>query len=439
MERHFYHKLCAWQQTKSRKPLVLLGVRQCGKTYLLKHFGAKQFPKVHYINFEKNIPVRQIFATDLDPRRIIQEINFHLDASIDIAHDLLIFDEIQECPAALTSLKYFSEDMPQLALCSAGSLLGIHLNPGSFPVGKVDIMDLQTMTFTEFLLALDDQKALRYLESCTTTTTTAEIIHAYLLERLKWYFIVGGLPEAVSTFVEHKTDLYLALQLVRAKQEILIKTYYADITKHSGKVNAMHIDRVWRSIPSQLARSQDGYSNKFQFKGIIPNIDRYGRLASTIDWLLTAGLITKVPIVSNAQLPLSAYTKESVFKLYMFDVGILGAMSELAPKTIMDHSYGTYKGYFVENFIAQELLANNFSLYSWHDNRAEIEFLTTIEENIIPIEVKSGNITKTKSLEKYVAKYQPKFQVIMSTRYLSINSNGNNYYPLYLAHRLPIS
>lgn len=226
---------------------------------------------------------------------------------------------------------------------------------------------------------------------------------------------------------------------VRRKQSEIIYGYYADIAKHSGKVNAMHIDRVWRAIPIQLAQSQDGTASRFQFKGILPGVDRYQRLANVIDWLQTAELIIKVPIVEHVELPLIAYTQESHFKLYLFDVGILGALSDLSPKTILDYDYGTYKGYFAENFVAQELLAkSNMNLYSWHKDRAEIEFLYMAENAILPIEVKSGWVTRNQSLNKYAEKYHPHYRTTMSAKPFHIDSkNDYHHYPLYMAYWFP--
>lgn len=439
MKRLIYRDLKEWRHKKGRKPLIVNGVRQTGKTYILKEFGQSDFNKTHYINFEQNPKAANIFKNDLDPKRIVSEIGFLLDTSIDLENDLIIFDEIQACNSALTGLKYFSEQMPELALCCAGSLLGLHLGESSFPVGKVDFLHMHPMSFAEFLEANDDQKSLAILNNCTLKDSIAEIIHEYLWQQLKIYFVTGGLPEVVQTYLNYKDDLYIALQEVRKKQTEIIYGYYADIAKHSGKVNAMHIDRVWQNIPSQLAQSQES-TKRFQFKGIIPGIDRYQRLADVIGWLLAAGLIIKVPVIEHVEPPLKAYTKESYFKLYIFDIGVLGALADLAPKSILDYDYGTYKGYFAENFVAQEFTAKDiFNLYSWQENRAEIEFLYTLDDQVIPIEVKSGSVTRNQSLNKYADKYHPPYRVTFSAKNLNIDLK-NNYcnYPLYLANWFPL-
>jgi predicted AAA+ superfamily ATPase len=415
-------------------------VRQTGKTYALKQFGESEFSVYRYINFEENIKAVNIFKDNINPEHILKELSFLLNKEINIITDLLIFDEIQACPKALTSLKYFAEKIPHLALCCAGSLLGLHSGETSFPVGKVDFLHMHPMCFAEFLLASGDQRSLVLLKECKQTNTLSAIAHEHLWEQFKYYLIIGGLPEVVQVFIEHKKDLFTALTNVREKQSAIIYGYYADIAKHAGKVNAMHIDRVLRAIPSQLAKSQDGSAKRFQFTGIIPGIDRYQRLVSVIDWLLAAELIIKVSLVEHIELPLSAFTKDSFFKLYLFDVGLLGALSDLTPQAILAYDYGTYKGYFAENFVAQEFVARGINhLYSWQHNRAEIEFLFTLDTKIIPIEVKSGWVTKTQSLNKYAEKYHPPYRAVFSAKPLSIDlSHHYHQYPIYMAYWFPV-
>lgn len=435
MRRTYLKKLIDWKSKPDRKPLILKGVRQVGKTYLLKQFGNEFFSEFHYLNFEKETQLSKIFEQDLDPKRIINEIELYLSRKINKETDLVIFDEIQVCPRALTSLKYFQEEMPNLALASAGSLLGIYLGPVSFPVGKVDMLTLHPMSFEEFLVATQEKMAAQFLSQLTLESKIPEILHEKLWDKLKIYFIVGGLPEAVSTFCNHQASLFEAFEKVRAKQEDIINAYYKDMAKHSGKENSMHIERVFRAIPLQLAQSQEGNAKKFAFKGVIPGQDRYSRLMGPIDWLQACGLIIKVPICHSAQLPLLAYTKENVFKLYIFDVGILGALSDLSPKVIYDYDYGSFKGYFAENFIAQELLyAGAHALYGWNEKNAEIEFLQEMDGAIVPIEVKSGWITQAKSLKVYRERYNPLHSFIFSAKNLSTNNaKGLIYAPHYLA------
>lgn len=436
----YYQKLLEWKASGHSKPLMLRGVRQCGKTYLLKHFGANEFPRFHYFNFEREPKLASVFESNLNPQHIIDQLSFYQNKSIDIANDLVIFDEIQVIPRALTSLKYFQEDMPELALCCAGSLLGIKLNDESYPVGKVQTDYLYPLTFLEFLGAIGEDSSAEFIKTCQANTVIPQLVHERIWERLKWYFVVGGLPEVVQTFIIHQDDLFDAFKKAREKQAQLISDYYADIAKHSGKVNAMHIDRVWRSIPAQLAKALDGSSSRFQFHGLIDGIDRYSRLAGPISWLENAGLIFKIPIIEAAEQPLSQHVEESRFKLYVFDVGILGALSDLSPKTILDYQYGTYKGYFAENFVTQEFVAANCrNFYAWQKGRYEVEFIRNVDGDVLPIEVKSGNVTHAKSLQKFMEKYASKYRTIISARPFRIDQcNGVHNYPLYLASRFPL-
>jgi len=436
MKRIIFKELESWKASKRRKPLILRGVRQAGKTFILQEFGNKCFLKTHYLNFEKNKALFSVFNENLDPEKIIQKLNFILNSTIDVQRDLLIFDEIQECPKALTSLKYFAEEMPEMAVCSAGSLLGIHLGPVSFPVGKVNMLHMYPMCFREFLMALEEQRAISYLDEAQASHSIPEIVHAYLWERLKWYFITGGLPEVVDTFAANRDNLFQAFSSVRKLQQELILAYLADMAKHSGKINSMHLDRLWRSIPEQLSRSQDASSKKFVFKDIGSGLNRYDHIAGVIDWLAKAGLIIKVDIINSGQLPFSAYTKENAFKLFLFDIGVLGALSDLEPKVILEQDYGSYKGYFAENFVAQEFLCSGQErLYSWQEKTAEVEFVVRQDKKAIPIEVKSGWVTHAKSLQIFAAKYQSPYRVIFSANNLSKIKEGSAVYryPLYMA------
>lgn len=440
MKRDILDNLKTWQNSATKKPLVLTGARQVGKTYTLKHFGENFFPSCHYVNFETDETLAGIFEKDLKPVRIIQELSFYLDAPINLESDLLILDEIQECPRALTSLKYFCELMPEMAVCAAGSLLGIHLAQSAFPVGKVDYLKMNPMGFFEFLEGTGQFRYADHLRHYTGEETIPEVVHKHLWEQLKIYFVVGGLPEIVSLYADNRDDLYSAIKWVRKRQSDLIRDYSADIAKHSGKQNALHIERIWKNIPSQLARDQDGSASKFRFKGVVPSVSGYSRLAGAIDWLESAGLIIKMPIVNSGYLPFPAYMKENTFKLFCFDVGILGALSMLPPKTIFDYDYGTYKGYFAENFVAQEFkFSGSENICSWRERRAEVEFLKEENGNVYPIEIKSGWVTQAKSLKVFSQKYHPPYRTIMSARNIHIDKkNQIHCYPLYLAAKFPL-
>jgi predicted AAA+ superfamily ATPase len=328
--------------------------------------------------------------------------------------------------------------MSELALCSAGSLLGIFFTDVSFPVGKVDFLNMHPLSFEEFLRGVDEEEAASYISDKDKQKDIPSIVHDRLWQLLKHFFVTGGLPEVVNTYRDNKNDLYAAMTQVREKQNTLISAYHADIAKHSGKENAMHISAVLKNIPNQLAREQDGSVTRFRFTQVIPGASKYSRLIGKIHWLETAGLILRVPIVNRAQFPLAAYTKDNFFKLYLFDVGILGALSNLSPKTILDYDYGSYKGYFAENFFVQEeqSIFNN-SLHGWKEGGAEVEFLKEMEGDIYPIEVKLGFVTQAKSLKVYAKKYNPKYRVIVSANPLVINpTNKILKCPLYLTAHL---
>lgn len=434
MKRYFIEKLEEWKKKPDRKPLVVRGARQVGKTYILKEFGKNFFSDFHYINFEKDKTVHEVFKNNLDPAHILKELSFYFKKSIHDS-DLLIFDEIQECPRALTSLKYFVEESPQTCIASAGSLLGLQFQKESFPVGKVDFLELGPMNFAEFLEASGENEALLFIQNISHENFS-EMVHQKLWSLLKDYFVVGGLPEVVKTFVREEKKDWEVFQKVREKQKALITAYVADMAKHAGKQNAMHLERLWLHVPEQLAKNQDGAAYKFRFRDVIPGIQGYERLSGTIDWLESAELIVRVKIANQAKLPLMAYSRENTFKLYFFDVGLLGAASNLAPETLLKADFGSYKGYFAENFVAQELKALGLApLHSWKENTAELEFLLEARDLLCAIEVKSGSVTHAKSMGIFLKKYPEAKGVILSARYpFQIKNQGHlQKWPLYAA------
>lgn len=442
MYRTIKHKLEYWKNKKDRQPLIIKGARQIGKTFSLKKFGEESFANYHYLNFEDDEKLNEIFEQDLKPQRIIEHLSLYLSKNINKEQDLLIFDEIQYCPRALTSLKYFNENIPELAICAAGSLLGLELNQYSFPVGKVEFLHMFPMSFLEFTKALDSS-TYDFLNDLKLNSTIPEFMHSRLWDFLKKYFVIGGLPKIVETFINNKENIINAFDSVREKQENLILAYKADIAKHSGKQNSMHIERLWKQVQVQLSQEQNTSTSKFKFKNVITGIDKYERLAGVIDWLTTAGLILKVPITNNAEIPLSAYTQESRFKLFMFDIGILGAMAKLPYEAIMEYDYGTYKGFFAENFAVQEFTYSNNSnneIYSWREKSSEVEFIRQIGNNVLPIEVKSGTATRSRSLKIFADKYAPPYRTIMSGKHFNIDQENKVYnYPLYLASLFPLN
>jgi hypothetical protein len=407
-----------------------------GKTYILKEFGREAFPGFHYFNFEADERLGRIFEQDLKPQRLLDELQFYLDKVIDWRQDLVIFDEIQRCPKALTSLKYFYEDMPELALCAAGSLLGVTLHLDSFPVGKIQFLDMYPLTFYEFLTGVGRERLAALIREHDLREPLPEIAHDQLWDLWKHFLIVGGLPEAVTHYGKRQGNLYEAVQVIRKCQTDLVEAYLADMAKHCGKTNALHIQRLWRSVPTQLAQAQNGSAGKFKLREGIPGVRGYQRLSAPLDWLEGANLVIRVPIVDHPGIPLAGSAKENRFKLYFFDVGLLGAMSGIAPATLLNYGFGSYQGYVAENFVAQELrAAGNKTLYCWQGRTAEVEFLLEKEGQILPVEVKSGWVTQSKSLKVFVDRYHPPEAFILSAKNIT-RRNINRYLPLYATGRL---
>ena len=440
MKRLIHAALDAWRTKEFRKPLLLQGARQVGKTYSLLEFGKSCFTKVHYINFEEQERFASVFAGDLIPDRIIQDIALLRNIPVNRHTDLLILDEIQQCPKALTSLKYFAEQMPELAVCAAGSLLGVHLGESSFPVGKVAELRMNPLTFEEFLMAGGNPMLYEAFAAVRELTPLSEALHVKLWEEFKLYLATGGLPEVVAAFVRNRGDLFAAFQEVREVQTRLVSDYVADMAKHCGKQNAMHLERLWRNVPAQLGRDLSGSAPKFVFKDVLPGIKGYERLTGVIDWLDAAGLILRIPIANSGLLPFTAHEKENFFKLFVFDVGILGALSRLPVKSVLDYDYGTYKGFYAENFAAQELTASRRgNIACWREGSAEVEFLCVVDGVVIPVEVKSGGVTQAKSLKVFADKYRPPFSAVFSGRNLGADPHlRKHYYPLYLASKFPL-
>lgn len=423
MNRFALKQLLAWKSSPVARPLIVQGARQVGKTFLLKRFAEESFRGHYYLNFEEIPELKKAFSAGLSPERILQDLGLQLKRDIknDPEH-LLILDEIQSCPEALTSLKYFSENKLPLRVCAAGSLLGLQMSHGSFPVGKVDTLSLAPLTFREFLEGVDEQALAAMIAVSDRPLEISEFAHQKLWEQFKLYLVIGGLPDVINTYNQFKSSKFKALSAVRTRQRELTENYLNDIAKHSGKLNALHIEAIWNSIYRQLGRTQDDSVKRFRFKDALPGIGKFERMVGPIDWLCKARLALRVPLAFSANEPVSAHTRENIFKLFYFDVGILGSIAGLGPETILDYSYGTYKGFFAENFVAQELRAygKDKDLVSWNEGTAEIEFLLSASGessesgSIVPVEVKSGNVTKAKSLAVFLKKYNPKRAVILS-------------------------
>ena len=435
MKRKIYKELLEWKRSSTRKPLLLQGARQVGKTYCLEKFGQKEFSNYHIFDFMENPALNKVFDLDLKPERILRDLGIINDTDIDTGKDLIIFDEIQQCPKALTSLKYFAQELPTAYIATSGSLLGLGLSDEPFPVGKINRIKLYPMDFDEFLEALKQERLVKLINSLSLKQPIIEPLHQKIWTFFKYYMITGGLPEVVKLFREKIDTPAEGFDLVRKLQKVLLKDYIDDIAKHSGKIKSVKIEAVFKSIPTQLARETKGMK-KFVFKDVLSSASRYSLLEAPIEWLIKAGLVIKVPICTRSSFPLQAYSEEKRFKLYMFDIGILGCMLDLLPKIIFSYDYGSYKGYFAENIVLADLTSHfDKTIYSWSKNNSEIEFLIEHNEEIVPVEVKAGINTKAKSLRVYIEKYSPKNALLLSGRPIISKDKIKTQLPLYLASK----
>ena len=425
MDRYITQHLDSWKAGTLKKPLIVLGARQIGKTYSLREFGNSRFKKLHEINLQATPSAHGVFSGDINPETIMRGLELLLGSSISRNGDEALFlDEIQECPNAITALKYFCESAPQIPVIAAGSLLGLHLAPSSFPVGKVDILYMYPMSFNELLKEHPNKILVEDFEAAVTGgKPLSQIAHTELWNAFKNFLCTGGLPEPVSSWLNAGASKSLApLKAARKIIERNITNYTADIAKHAGKINSMHIERVWQNSATQLASYHDESTGRFKFKEVIPGRASYRDLEGPLDWLMKAHMLLKVLIAQKAESPLAAFSKENIFKAYLFDIGVLTTMLGLRLEEIQQFDFGTYKGYLAENFVATELLAtrphpsDKLPLYAWNEGRAEIEFLLNSSNGMIPIEVKSGHRIRSKSLQSFNDRYHPQVSVILSAR-----------------------
>lgn len=395
MERSIYSSLKKWKESPTRKPLILQGARQVGKTYILKEFGAREYSEVVYINCDDNNDMQNMFV-DYDVDRIIRSLSAISGVSIKPSTTLLILDEIQEVERGLASLKYFCEKAPEYHVAVAGSLLGITLHEGtSFPVGKVDMLYMYPMDFEEFLLAMGKEQLVELLRSNSWAALTP--LRGMLTELLRQYYFVGGMPEAVKAYVE-RGDIWE----VRSIHSKIIDAYRNDMSKHAPKQQVQRINMVWNSIPSQLARD-----NKKFIYGALRKGARANDFEIAIQWLVDSGLVHKVHRISKPVVPLKFYEDMSSFKLFLLDCGLLGALSETPPEQILigDNVFEEYKGAFTENYVLQQLksLPRTFVYYYSNDNSTlEIDFVVQHDACVIPIEVKAEENLRAKSLRQFV-------------------------------------
>jgi len=428
MKRNLYRSLVEWKHSDRRKPLVLRGARQVGKTYLLKQFANNEYENHVYVNFEDTSKISAALREDLGAERIIEYLSILSGATIRPEKTLIIFDEIQSSPQTLKSLKYFNEQLNEYHIAAAGSLLGIALaGTKSFPVGKVNFLDLYPLSFSEFLGAIGKENMLDVLPDMQLgIKSIPEIFHLELIELLKKYCFIGGMPEVISDYVEHQD-----VKRVREIQIELLRSYTNDFSKYTSKNEARKIKQIWESIPLHLSKE----NRSFVFSAVQQSA-RAREYESALQWLHDAGLIIRVQSISKPLLPLKAYI-EKAFKVYLLDVGLLGAMTRLTQETIAfgNELFTHFKGALTENYVMQELIPS-LDLYYWASNGiAEIDLIANIGEDVYPVEVKSGLNLRAKSLQSYDKKYNPSRLIRCSLG--NFNASGKLIdIPLYAVERL---
>lgn len=400
MYREKIKELEEWKNSKDRMPLIIRGARQVGKTWIMKEFGKNNYKKVAYVNFDGNTRMTRLFEGDFDIDRIIQGLKIETQVDIDAKDTLLIFDEIQEVPKALTSLKYFCENARQFHILAAGSLLGVALHEGtSFPVGKVDFIDLYPLNFQEFLLAIGEKKLVSILNE--KDWDLINIFKDKLISYLREYYFIGGMPAVINKYIETKD-----YKQVRNVQLKLLQAYEEDFSKHAPNEIVPRLKMLWNSIPAQLAKE-----NKKFIYGLIKEGSRAKEYELALSWLIDCGLVYKIDRVNKPNIPLIAYQDTSAFKLYILDVGILGAMTRIDEKILLEGNeiFTEFKGSFTEQFVLTELKSNkDIPIFYWSAEKAtaEIDFLIQLGTDVIPIEVKASENLQAKSLKTFIEKYQ---------------------------------
>lgn len=425
MYREKIEELKKWKASPDRKPLIIRGARQVGKTWLMKEFGEKFFQKVAYINFDDNTRMEKLFEEDFDIERIIQGLKIESGVNIEASNTLIILDEIQETPKALKALKYFCENASEYYIISAGSLLGVAIHEGtSFPVGKVDFLDLLPLSFFEFLEAVEEKNLLEILKK--NQQDMIKIFHTKLKERLKLYYYIGGMPEVVNSYIKNKD-----LSEVRKIQKRLLNAYEQDFSKHAPSSIVPRIRQLWNNIPTQLAKE-----NKKFIYGLVREGARAREYEIALSWLMDCGLIYQVNRVNNSKIPLSAYQDFSAFKLYLLDVGLLAAMANVDVKTLLEGNevFAEFKGSLTEQYVLCQLKqCTELEVFYWTSDTgiAEIDFLTQIGKNNVPIEVKASENLQAKSLKSFIQKYHTKVNVRTAMTEYREDTNILNI-PLYM-------
>lgn len=405
MQRYALKHLIDWKNKKNHKPLVIQGARQVGKTWLMQEFGKKYYEQVAYINFDVDVKSREIFDIDYDTERLIMDIGLATKTKINAENTLIIFDEIQECPRALTSLKYFRENAPQYDIIVAGSLLGVACHEGTgFPVGKVSFMNLFPLSFEEFLLAMGEERFVELLNK--KDFKTIKLFNNKYEKLLKQYCYVGGMPEIVQDFVENKD-----FESVRNLQKEILSAYEEDFTKHISANTVAKIRLLWKSIPAQLSKE-----NKKFIYGAAKEGARARDFEAALSWLINSGLVYRVNKITKPDLPITAYEDFNSFKLFVLDVGLLGAMTDLQADTIIDGNriFEEFKGAIAEQYVLQQFKTiKDLPVYYWSNetSRAEIDFVIQIKSDVVPVEVKAERNLQAKSLKVYMEKFKPNYAI----------------------------
>ncbi len=419
MKRKLLENLKEWKDKQGRKPLIIQGARQVGKTYLLKQFGETYYENTVYINFDRSEPdIERLFSGSIEPSRIVDFLAIKYSTVIKPGKTLIILDEIQELPRALASLKYFYEDAPEYHVVAAGSLLGVALHRGtSFPVGKVEFLHLDPLSFEEFCWAQGLEEKMQYVRN---NLSEGELFGQDFSDAFDKYIAIGGMPEAVTEWHQSK-DIKKVERVLRA----ILDGYRNDFSKYADTTQAERINQVWQSIPSQFAKE----SKKFVY-GAVKSGARAREYELAITWLEDAGLVHKIHSVARGdKLPLSAYSDISAFKLYLLDIGLLRVMAHLSPADILSHLFSQFGGLFAEQYVLQQI--SRYDPYYWTSGaQSEVDFVVQYDSKIIPIEVKSGNNVKAKSLRVYRDRYSPSFAVRFSMKPLKMDDGLLNV-PLY--------
>ena len=427
MRRLIFDKLIEWKNSSSRKPLLLKGARQVGKTYALLEFGRNYYDNVVYLHFEGNTEtLNKIFAPDLNPKRIIEEISVYAKQTIFPNKTLIIFDEIQACEQALTSLKYFAEEAPEYHIIAAGSLLGLAINRGkfSFPVGKVDMLTMYPMSFEEFLLATNNDTLIEKIRfSFSSFTPLADVYHNLALELYKKYLVVGGYPAVVKTYLETED-----FDSVRSVQADISDSYIADMTKYATPNETIRSIAIFNTLPSQLAKE----NTKFQY-AVIKSNARAKDYELSLQWLKASSVVLENIKITEGKLPLSVYEQIDSFKIYYSDVGLLCFKSGTLPQDILINSSisDRARGLLAENYVAEQLVAQGYRLNYWEsDGKAELDFVIRQNDSVVPVEVKSADNVRAKSLKVFIDKYSPSYSIRISARNFGFENDIKSV-PLY--------